>query len=311
MSMWSEVGQMALGLGMNQGMQDTSNFLGMWTGNSAKESLNKNIISTNLKKQKAYDSWRYEKDKEYEEWYQNLLFGLQDSSYFNLAKKYGENTAKWSVTGLKNAGLNPVLAAGGGFTPNIGNASPSSGSHSSSSGSVHGASVGTGSIAGNASSAAMTALQQIRSSARQMQIADEQSAADLLVKQAQAASLQADAASKSMGNTDWGRNLASVGMMLDSVGLKRPLKELGIRAADWMIRQMGTKQEPTTGKQQSALERPRVDTIVDSPARGNIAPSFTPAESRELQRSLERSTRRNIKRYNDHIRSNGGILNLR
>lgn len=242
------LGSLAAGVGISQGISDTSNFLGAWTGNSAKESLNKNITRTNLKYQKAYDLWTQEQDKKYEEWYQNYIYGLQSNEYFNLAKKYGENTAKWAVTGLKNAGLNPILAAGGGFNSNIGDASPSSSSGAHSAHSVRGASVGAGSINSPVSGASMTALQQIRSSAKQMQIADVQSEADLRVKDAQAASLQADADSKSLGQSEFGKNLASVGMLLDSVGLKKPLKMLANRAADWMVEQLGSVTKPTTGK---------------------------------------------------------------
>ncbi len=297
----------AAGAGGLSLVQDVS---GGWSTNSAKESLNKNITKTNLKYQKEYDVWTQEQDKAYEKWYQNFLYDLQSNEYYQLARQYATNTASWAVEGLKKAGLNPVLASlDSNLSSNLGNAQPGSSSGSHSGKSVHGASVG----AGGGHAANLTALAQIKNSAKQMEINQQQSKADLEVKDAQAESLRADAASKAVGNSDWGRNLASVGMLLDSVGMKKPIKELGTKAADWLIRQMGTKSEPSTGKQsaidQSAVRR--IDSVSSSPARGNVLPSFNAEESRALQHSIERSVKRNVKRYNDSIRSNNGILHLR
>lgn len=57
-----------------------------------------------------YDSGKYlDLDKDYNNWYKELEY--------NWKKQYAENSAKWNVEGLKNAGLNPILAASGGFTP--------------------------------------------------------------------------------------------------------------------------------------------------------------------------------------------------
>lgn len=57
-----------------------------------------------------YDSGKYlDLDKDYNNWYKELEYDWK--------KKYAENSAKWNVEGLKNAGLNPILAASGGFTP--------------------------------------------------------------------------------------------------------------------------------------------------------------------------------------------------
>lgn len=287
---------------------------GGWSTNSSKESLNKNVTKTNLKYQKQYDLWTQQQDKSYEKWYQNFIYDLQNEEYYNLAKKYATNSAKWAVQGLKDAGLNPILAAiDGNLSSSMGNAQPASSSGTHSGKSIHGASVSSGGKgAGN-----LTALSQISQSAKQvenmekqMDINKEQSAADLQVKSAQAENLKADADSKALGNSDWGRNLASVGMVLDSVGLKKPLKELGSHAADWMIRQMGTKQEPSTGKQE-AVQSKRIDSVSDSPSRGNILPAMTADEQKALQRSIERSGKRNYKRYSDHIKTNNGILHLR
>lgn len=302
-SFLSSVGS-AVGAG---GLSLITDITGGWSNNSAKESLNKNITKTNLKYQKQYDLWTQEQDKAYEKWYQNFIYDLQNNEYYDLAHNYGVNTAKWAVEGLKNAGLNPILASiDGNLSSNLGNAQPAASSGTHSGRSIHGASVSSG----GGRTANLSALQQIQNSAKQMEINKQQSEADLKVKDAQAANLQADAASKSMGNTDWGRNLASVGMVLDSVGLKKPLKELGTKAADWMIRQMGTRQEPVTGKQ-SVVPSDRVDTVVESSARGNVLPSLTPSQSRDLQKSLERSAKRNTKRYSEHIGNNNGVLFLR
>ena len=57
-----------------------------------------------------YDSGKYlDLDKDYNNWYKQLEYDWK--------KQYAENSAKWNVEGLKNAGLNPILAASGGFTP--------------------------------------------------------------------------------------------------------------------------------------------------------------------------------------------------
>lgn len=47
---------------------------------------------------------------------------LYNQQNYALAQRYAENSAKWAVTGLRNANLNPVLAAGGGFNANMGQA---------------------------------------------------------------------------------------------------------------------------------------------------------------------------------------------
>ena len=48
------------------------------------------------------------------------LARLYDSKDFDLARRYGENTASWAVEGLRRAGLNPILAAGNGFNASLG-----------------------------------------------------------------------------------------------------------------------------------------------------------------------------------------------
>ncbi len=57
-----------------------------------------------------YDSGKYlDLDKAYNNWYKQLEYDWK--------QRYAQNSPKWSVDGLKNAGLNPILAASGGFTP--------------------------------------------------------------------------------------------------------------------------------------------------------------------------------------------------
>lgn len=96
-----------------------------WITNTARESLNKNVTKSNLKTQKSYDEWTMMQDRSQEKWMQDLYYSLQNNEYYNLARKYGENTASWAVNGLKRAGLNPILAAGNyNMSSNLGNASP-------------------------------------------------------------------------------------------------------------------------------------------------------------------------------------------
>ena len=122
------------------------NVAGSWATNSAKESLNKNITKTNLKYQKEYDTWTQAQDKAYEEWWQNYLYDLQNNQYYNLARKYAENTASWAVTGLKKAGLNPILAGiDSNLSSSMGSANPQQSGHKVGGGSVRGAAIGSGS----------------------------------------------------------------------------------------------------------------------------------------------------------------------
>lgn len=44
-------------------------------------------------------------------WQKALDYYYDENQYYDLARKYSENSAKWNVTGLRNAGLNPILAA--------------------------------------------------------------------------------------------------------------------------------------------------------------------------------------------------------
>lgn len=272
----------------SSGMSIVNDFSGGWALNSSKESLNKNITKTNLKYQKQYDLWTQAQDKAYEKWYQNYIYDLQNNEYYDLAKKYAENTASWAVKGLKDAGLNPILAAiDGNLSSNLGNAHPASSSGTHSGKSIHGASVSTGGV----HSANLAAFSQIRNSAKQMDINEAQSKADLEVKDAQADNLRADAASKSMGNSEWGKNLASVGMLLDSVGLKKPLKELASKATDWLIEQLGTKSESNSGKglSRSEMLEDRAPDMYD--ALRSLLESGRRADRASLDRELDRLSR--------------------
>ena len=66
-------------------------------------------------------------------WQKALDYYYDENQYYDLAKRYAENSAKWNVTGLRNAGLNPILAAtDGNFASTYGSGSsggsiPSSG----------------------------------------------------------------------------------------------------------------------------------------------------------------------------------------
>lgn len=51
--------------------------------------------------------------------YFDLAQKYNDANY-NLSRRYAENSAKWAVTGLRNAGLNPILASSQGFNAQTG-----------------------------------------------------------------------------------------------------------------------------------------------------------------------------------------------
>lgn len=290
-SILSAVGSAALSGGSGL----VSDVSGGWAGNSAKESLNKNITKTNLKYQKQYDLWTQEQDKAYEKWYQQYMYNLQSNEYYQLARSYAENTASWAVNGLKKAGLNPVLASiDSNLSSNLGNAQPAASSGSHSGKSVHGANVSTG---GRGQGVNLAALSQIENSAKQMDINKEQSKADLEVKEAQAENLRADAASKSVGSSEWGKNLASVGMLLDSVGLKKPLKELASKATDWMINQLGTKAQPNSAQGLSREEMVMQDAPDFWDAMESVLNRGEPASKKSVLEELEK-LRKDYKRKN-------------
>lgn len=73
--------------------------------------------------------------KDYQ-WQKNLDYTYDSSHYYDLARRYAENSSKWQVTGLRNAGLNPILAAtDGNFASTYGQGA-SSGSMGHASGSI-------------------------------------------------------------------------------------------------------------------------------------------------------------------------------
>lgn len=75
-----------------------------------------------------------------------LDYEYDSNQYYNLSRRYAENSAKWQMQGLKNAGINPMLAA---INGNIGTFGP--GSSSGSLPSVSG-SAGNTDVAANLSS---------------------------------------------------------------------------------------------------------------------------------------------------------------
>lgn len=239
----------ALGSALLGGVSNAgSSALGSWLGNTSRESLNKNITKTNFKIQKKYDEWTQEQDKAYNKWWQNYLYQLQNNEYYELSKKYATNTAKWAVDGLKNAGLNPILAAGNyNMSSNLGNASPASNpSASTGKGSVRGPAVSSGGSAGPVNLAAMS---QIAATAKNNERTE-----------AETDNIKADTDLKKMGGTEFGRNLIAVGSLLDELGLKKPLKDMAVSASKWMMNNLGIASDGgATSKQQIQHERHPAD----------------------------------------------------
>ena len=58
--------------------------------------------------------------------YLDQVYPKQQELDYSLAGRYAQNSAVWDVQGLKNAGLNPILAAQGGFSGGSSYSSPSS-----------------------------------------------------------------------------------------------------------------------------------------------------------------------------------------
>ncbi len=243
-SLGSALGSAAIGIGGNA----VGGLFNSWLGNSAKESLNKNISKTNFKIQQKYDLWTQDQDKAYNKWWQEYLYQLQNNQYYDLSKKYATSTAKWAVEGLKNAGLNPILAAGNyNMSSNLGNAGPSlSPSASTGKGAVRGAAVSGGGSAGPVN---LAALSQIEATAK----GNERT-------EAETDNIKADTDLKKMGGTEFGRNLIAVGSLLDELGLKKPLKQMAISASKWMMNNLGIASEGgATAKQQIQHERHPAD----------------------------------------------------
>lgn len=244
MSFLGDVGQSlvsgVIGTGFNQ--------IGNWIGNTSKESLNKNITKTNLKYQKEYDLWTQAQDKAYNKWWQEYLYGLQNNQYYKLSQKYATNTAKWAVNGLRAAGLNPILAAQNpNMSSNLGDARPSMSPVSSTAkGAVRGASVSAG---GSSAPVNLAALSQIQATSKNVERTD-----------AEIDNIKADTDLKKTGGTEFGRNLLAVGTLLDSLGLKKPLKDMAVSASNWMMHNIGIASDGgASAKQQIAHERHPAD----------------------------------------------------
>lgn len=224
-----------------------------WMGNTSRESLNKNITKSNFKIQKKYDLWTQEQDKAYNKWWQEYLYQLQNNQYYDLSKKYATNTAKWAVEGLKNAGLNPILAAGNyNMSSNLGNASPmTTPSASTARGSIHSPSV---SSAGPAASVNAAALSQIQNTSAQTARA-----------KAETDNINADTDIKKFGGGEIGSALYAMSSFLDAMGLKDPLKkaagkfqkpleDMVNKASNWLTQQLGVATESgSTAKQSETL----------------------------------------------------------
>lgn len=106
------------------------------TAYSSHEQRNNAAISD--ERQWYYYNRQKELDYKYDELYNKVdkdYYRFQQDLAYEYAQKYAENSAKWSVTGLENAGLNPIIAAQNGNFSNIQNhTSPSNARHVATSG---------------------------------------------------------------------------------------------------------------------------------------------------------------------------------
>lgn len=212
-----------------------------WINNSARESLNKNITKTNLKLQKQYDLWTQQQDMAYEKWYQRYMYNLQANEYYDLAQRYGTNTASWAVEGLKKAGLNPILAGiDSNLSSSLGNASPASSSGRSSS---HGVNGSAPSVSGS-NPLKLTMLQDLQNSAKQGELIDAQT---------KLANTQADNAGKNEGLSG---AFGAVANLLNQTGLKDSLKGLALSGQKWLERKLG---QDTQGSSALSVSQPLKD----------------------------------------------------
>ena len=285
------MGAMAAGSALaSSAAQNGGNIASVWGTNSARESLNKNIGKTNLKLQKEYDLWTMQQDAAYERWYQDLMYKLQANEYYDLARKYGENTASWAVEGLKKAGLNPVLAAiDGNLSSSLGNAGPQGSAGRHAKGSIPSASApGAPSIG----QVRLSAMQDLANSAKQGALMD-----------AQKANIDADTKNK-QANEGLSGSFAAVANVLENAGLKEPLKKLAREGANWIQRKLGTDSSPSTGK---GISDSDVDRFADSVGKG-IPPSLHDSKPDKLSpshRDLRNAYERNQKREMDEFRATG------
>lgn len=222
-----------------QGAQSSGSVLNSWATNSARESLNKNITKTNLKIQKEYDKWTQAQDmaynKEWEQWYQNYLYGIQNKEYFDLSKKYATNTASWAVQGLRKAGLNPILAAiDGNLSSNMGNAGP----QSSPSGRHSKGSIPSGSVPSAVASSPfrLSAMQDLINSAKQGELMDAQKSN---IEQ-QTTNLKA--------NEGLSGSFGALFNALNKVGLKDDMQSLAKEGVKWLKRKLGIDASQSTAK---------------------------------------------------------------
>lgn len=242
----------------NQG----ASYLGQWASNTARESLNKNIGKTNLKIQKAYDEWTLQQDARYEKWYQDLIYNLQANEYYDLAKRYGTNTASWAVEGLKKAGLNPVLAAiDSNLSSSLGNASPqgSTGRHSKSVPSSSAPSTVS------PSNIRLSALQDLANSAKQGELLDVQKS-----------NIEADTRNKEQDTINKSQNegltggFAVVNQLLKASGLKDDMKSLAKEGVNWLKRKIGMDSASPTSAKAAADAASSYDPKKDSAFRGVV-----------------------------------------
>lgn len=113
----------AAGVGLSGGMS--------FLGSLGTDYLNDKNRKQNSKYALRDYAWQRELDWQYDSKnYFNLAQRYNDANY-DLARRYSENSASWATTGLRKAGLNPILAYSQGFNANMGNAGVQSSGHSS------------------------------------------------------------------------------------------------------------------------------------------------------------------------------------
>lgn len=231
------------------------NVLGAWSTNSARESLNKNIISTNLKQQLKYERKSMQLDAAYQKWYQDMMYKLQANEYFDLAQRYGTNTASWAVEGLKKAGLNPVLAAlDSNLSSSLGNAGPVSGGSRSSGAGVHGNAPSAG---GSMAALRLGALQDVVNSGKQGSQIDAQT--ELLTSQKRKTDAETENIIKNEGLSG---SFGAIANVLENTGLKTPLKKLARTGAEWLMRKLGEDDDGSTAHAEAI--KARADKVYDS-----------------------------------------------
>lgn len=106
MEMSSDIISSLIGAGADYIIGTQNAFLGDYFGRKQRSQQSK--LSYEMANYEAALNYQYSK--------------LYNEQNFALAQRYAQNSAKWSVDGLRNAGLNPILAAGGGFNANLGSA---------------------------------------------------------------------------------------------------------------------------------------------------------------------------------------------